>query len=273
VKKLPLSGALNWIGGHVRGFYSAVGLFLLAGLLTTLLTFALLLFMAQVVAGGAIQSADESIVRSFGDLKSPGLDVLALIGAVIGSRMAAWVTIGVGTLFLLTTHHRYSAALLWVAIGGSVFLNAFLKEWFGRPRPAPERANIELLGWTFGYPDSFSFPSGHALLSTSIFFTLAYLVARLEGSRLARRLTFGAAFLMVGLVGLSRVYLGVHYLSDVIAGILAGLMWSTAAALGLEAIWYFSFRKPEVVQDEEDIEEAVPAPLAHDSSSPTPSPS
>ena len=263
MKQTPLGRAFRWIGGHVRGFYAAVGLFLLAGLVSTLVTFGLLLVLADLVAGGAIQSADKAIVQAVGDLKSPRLDALALVGAVIGSRMAAWCAIVVGTLFLWTTRHRYSAALLWVAIGGSVFLNAFLKEWFGRPRPAPERANIELLGWTFGYPDSFSFPSGHALLTTSIFFTLAYLVARLEGSRRMRRFTLALAFLMVTLVGLSRVYLGVHYLSDVVAGILAGLMWSTAAALGLEAAWYFRFRKPDVERVEENIEEPVPAPLTH----------
>jgi undecaprenyl-diphosphatase len=263
VKHSPLLRAFRWIGGHVRGFYSAVGLFLLAGLVTTLLTFGLLLFLANTVAGGAIQSVDESIVLAVGELKSPGLDFLALVGAVIGSRMFAWFAILAGTLFLWTTRHRYSAALLWVAIGGSVFLNAFLKEWFGRPRPDPDRANVEILGWTFGYPDSFSFPSGHALLSTSIFFTLAYLVARVESSVVMKRATLALALLMVTLVGMSRVYLGVHYLSDVVAGILAGLMWSTAAALGLEAVWYFRFRNSDVDRVEEDIEEAVPAPLSH----------
>lgn len=88
--------------------------------------------------------------------------------------------------------------------------------------------------------------------------TLAYLVARLESTPALRRLTFVFAAILVSLIGASRMYLGVHYPSDVLGGFLIGLAWATFCALGIEAIRYFRRRKPGVERVEHDLDAGLP---------------
>jgi undecaprenyl-diphosphatase len=76
----------------------------------------------------------------------------------------------------------------------------------------------------------FSFPSGHAMVSAAFYLFLAYLAWRyLRGP--ARAICIGALILLVGLIGLTRMYLGVHYLTDVVAGYLAGFFWTDGVVL------------------------------------------
>ncbi|MEX2584343.1 MAG: phosphatase PAP2 family protein [Gemmatimonadota bacterium] len=248
---------IRWVGHHSHGFYTAVGGFLLIGLGIALGTLGLVALLSNVVAAGVIQGMDEAVVLAARDMESPVLDALALVGAVLGSGTAAWVVMGAGTFFLWRSRHHYSVYLLWASLGGARLLNIPLKDWFGRPRPEFFRGEIDLLGRSFTFPESYSFPSGHALTSTVIFFTLAYLVARLEKTPTMRKDTFVAAAVVVLLVSLSRIYIGVHFPSDVIAGILVGFMWATTAALGIEVIRYFRTRKPDVVEEEKDIEKGI----------------
>jgi membrane-associated phospholipid phosphatase len=118
------------------------------------------------------------------------------------------------------------AALLVLAFGGSAVLNALLKLIFHRPRP--ELAFVHL--------GTYSFPSGHAAVSSATFSTAAYLLGRRyrsTGARVLIALTAAAAIL---LVGFSRLYLGAHYLSDVLAGISFGVAWA-AVCLIAYTIW------------------------------------
>jgi undecaprenyl-diphosphatase len=245
---------LRWIGRHSRGFYTAVGTFLIFGLLLAGVTLGLFALLANVVASGIVQSLDESIVLGTRELENPIFDGLAILGAVLGSGTAAWIVILAGSFFLWRSRHHYSVYLLWVSLGGARLLNLPLKNWFERPRPGFFREDLDLLGRTFTFPQSYSFPSGHAFTSTVVFFTLAYLIARLERTRGMRRDTLLAATAIVILVALSRIYLGVHYPSDVIAGVLAGFLWASVAALAIEAVRYFRERKPEVATREKDLE-------------------
>jgi undecaprenyl-diphosphatase len=237
-------GTLRWIGGHVRGFYAAVGTFLAMGLgiaVAATLVFALL---AERVAGGATHRVDEGVLLWLQQHRAPWLDALALAGAALGSGTAVWVVLGAATLYLWGSRHVYSLALLWTSLLGGRVLNRVLKEAFGRPRPELVQGDLELVGYTFGFPTSASFPSGHALTALVTYGTVAYLVARLEPTRRMRRLTLaGAAVLVLG-IGFSRLYLAVHYPSDVAAGYLAGFVWATTCALGVEAVRYFGGRRP-----------------------------
>lgn len=112
--------------------------------------------------------------------------------------------------------------VLMAALGGAGIGNALLKLVFRRDRP--EIAFLDL--------DTYSFPSGHAAAASATFTVLAYLLGR--GRPRSAQVGLGlAAFGLVALVGFSRLYLGVHYLSDVLAGTSVGLAWGTACVLGL----------------------------------------
>jgi undecaprenyl-diphosphatase len=119
---------------------------------------------------------------------------------------------------LVARRQYHALGLLLVATLGGILLNAFLKHAFARPRPP--------LAFHLTEVQSMSFPSGHAMESAIIYLTMAALLARLVQPRLLRLYFIGLAFFLTFLVGVSRVYLGVHYATDVLAGWTAGLAWA-----------------------------------------------
>lgn len=252
-----LYGTIRWIGSHVRGFYAAVGLFLVVGLGLAVLAAALFALVAEGMVGGATQAFDQAVVEWIRARQAPWLDWLALAGAALGSGVATWIVLGVGSVVLWFTRHHLSVLLLWISLLGGRLLSAELKALFDRPRPRPLAWELELFGSPIDFPASPSFPSGHAVTSVIVFGTLAYLVVRLEPTVRMRRWTLAAAALLILLIGLSRIYLGVHYPSDVLAGYLAGFVWATFAAFAIEVIRYFAARKPEVAREEKDLEQGL----------------
>ena len=84
--------------------------------------------------------------------------------------------------------------------------------------------------------------------------SVAFLVGRLEPTPALRRATWIVATMVILAIGISRVYLGVHYPSDVIAGFVAGLAWLAFVTSGITAIEFFASRKPEVRAEEQDLD-------------------
>ena len=132
------------------------------------------------------------------------------------------VALAIGILVFLVLYRRrrlHEAALLPLVLGGAELLNLILKLAFHRPRP--EVAFVQL--------ETYSFPSGHAMISTAAYGALAYLAwSRVRTPRGRFALVAGTAIL-VALICFSRVYLGVHYLSDVLAGAAGGAFWLAAS--------------------------------------------
>jgi membrane-associated phospholipid phosphatase len=127
------------------------------------------------------------------------------------------------------------AAVLVAALGGAGVINALLKLVFQRPRP--ELAYIHL--------ETYSFPSGHAAVATATYTTLAFVLARRSGR--ARTIAIAAAaILLIALVGFSRLYLGVHYLSDVMAGTSFGLAWASLCLIAYTLYGDRSIRLPRL---------------------------
>ena len=126
----------------------------------------------------------------------------------------------VALAFLLIQRKRLSAALLAVGLAGGVALSEGLKALFERERPPAAYQAVETL--------NASFPSGHALLSTVFYLTLGVMLTRAFPRRRLKAFVLGVAMLIAGLVGLTRVYLGAHWASDVVAGWCAGAAWSMA---------------------------------------------
>jgi undecaprenyl-diphosphatase len=146
-------------------------------------------------------------------LQEAARDVTALGStAVLGIVLVAVV----GYLFL--AGKRAAAWLVLVAVVGGVTLNTGLKIGFGRPRPELVAPAAQVF--------TYSFPSGHAALSAVAYLTLGALLAQTHASSRFRVFFMSSGVLLTFLVGLSRIYLGVHYPTDVLAGWCVGLAWA-----------------------------------------------
>ncbi len=141
-------------------------------------------------------------------------DVTALGGVTVLTLM----TTAVAT-YLLVRRRWQAAMLLLINAVGAVIASGLMKHYFERDRPHFAEHGA--------YTYTSSFPSGHSMLSTTMYLTLAVLLARLEKSRWLRVYFVCAALLLAFLVGVSRVLLGVHWPTDVLAGWSAGVLWAT----------------------------------------------
>jgi len=133
--------------------------------------------------------------------------------------------------YLLMIRRRGAALLLAICVGGGVVLSSLLKELFGRPRPDLVAHGAEVF--------TSSFPSGHAMLSTVTYLTLAAVLARFQPRRRVKVYLLAVGIVVALLVGTSRVYLGVHWPTDVLAGWSLGTAWATGAwglALALQSL-------------------------------------
>jgi undecaprenyl-diphosphatase len=153
--------------------------------------------------------------------------------------------------FMLIQRKRLSALLLVVGLIGGVALSEGLKALFERERPPVAYQAVETL--------NASFPSGHALLSTVFYLTLGVMLTRAFPRRRLKAFVLGAAILIALLIGLTRVYLGAHWASDVIAGWCAGAAWAMALWLVAYAVERRQAVHPDGLHDEAAPAEPDPA--------------
>jgi undecaprenyl-diphosphatase len=198
---------------------------LLIGGIAILLLLVIFSKLASEVLEGDTQSFDRRILlalRDPADLSRPigppwmvsgALDITAL-----GSATVLGLTVFAVAGFLLFQGLWRRALFVTVASFGGWFINGALKQLFQRPRPdiVPHLREVMTM----------SFPSGHALQSAVVYLTLGALSMHIAKRRLTRLYCMSMAILATTLVGASRVYLGVHYPTDVLAGWLIGLSWA-----------------------------------------------
>jgi undecaprenyl-diphosphatase len=244
---------LRWIGRHVEGFYGALGTFLFIGLAIVVIGAILFAMLAREVMAGRTQVLDESVLRWMEASGSPAVDSFMLEVTALGARLVVWMVVMVATAFLLLHRHRWSAALLWISMLGAGLINMTMKEFFDRPRP-------DVFPWRTPHVGNASFPSGHAMTSIVVYGTLGYLLGRLMPTRGTRVFTYALAALVILLVGGSRLYLGVHYPSDVLGGFATGAAWAFTCGLGMEAVRYFRRRRPEIAAEEAGLGTGPAAP-------------
>lgn len=217
----------NWLAWARR----EVGL--LAALLALALTTQLFLMVADEVAEGETRKIDLAVLlslRAGGDPATPlgphWLTVVAMDVTALGSvAVLTLLVLFVAGLFAALRRWR-EAAVLILASGGGVALSQGLKLVFGRDRPEVGLRLVEAI--------NASFPSGHAMLSAVVYLTLGALVARFASQRRVKVFALAGAALVALLVGLSRVYLGVHWPSDVLAGWSLGGAWALAWWLAVQ---------------------------------------
>jgi undecaprenyl-diphosphatase len=241
-----LYAALRAIGRHANSFYTALGIYLVAGAGIAIACTWVFVTLASNVQSGATQAFDDAVMRWMGEHRIAWIERSLLEITALGTGLVVMMIVIIAALFLTATQHRFSAFLLLVASAGGLILNTILKSSFDRPRP-------QIFEWLTN-PSGSSFPSGHAMGSAIVYFTVAYLIARLEKRRWMRAVTIMVSLLLVLLISVSRLYLGVHYPSDVIAGMIIGLAWAGFCLAGLEAVRVFGLRfRPRVLEQEEDL--------------------
>jgi undecaprenyl-diphosphatase len=161
----------------------------------------------------------------------------------LGTGTVVAMIVFITALFLWLNQHKHSAGLLLVATFGGIILDNLLKIGFNRPRP-------HIFQWGT-YAASSSFPSGHAMSSVIVYGTVAYLAARLQRNARSRWLTLTFAAVIILWICASRMYLGVHYPSDILAGLIIGLAWAGFCMATLEAIQLYAKRNaPQLLKDE-----------------------
>ena len=207
-----------WIGSHVE----ARTLLVVLAAIGAVWGF---LALAGEVGEGETQGFDTAVLlalRNPADLSDPiGPDWVEEFGrdmtALGGIGVLTIITLAVAGLLWLQGNRR-SMILLLVSIGGGRLLGALLKFGYERPRPdlVPHGSIVY----------STSFPSGHSMMAAIVYLTLAVLLARVQPQRSVKIYLVALAVLLTLAVGVSRVYLGVHWPTDVIAGWTVGALWA-----------------------------------------------
>ena len=252
-----LFGLLRLIARYAHNAYATVGIFLLIGAAIAVAGTYAFAELAGNVRSGRTQAFDDAVLTWMGAHRNPTLDTAMLEVTALGTGTVVMMVVGVAGLFLWLNKHKHSALLLLIATVGGMLLNNLLKAGFNRPRPS-------VISWVT-QATFYSFPSGHAMSSTVVYSTVAYLAARLQRRHAARVSVMTIALIIIALISVSRLYLGVHYPSDVLAGIIIGLAWAAFCMATLEAIQLYARRNaPELLRAEKpappkDQPDTVPA--------------
>jgi undecaprenyl-diphosphatase len=189
---------------------------LLLGLVSAVALLILFAWLAEEVFEGSMQRFDSTVRATVHAYANPALTQVMLTLSFLGSFSFLSGLFLLFIVIFLARNLKRSAIWFTVAVIGSVILDAILKVAFHRARPVP----------FFGTdPASYSFPSGHAMSSVCFYGVLAGLISAHVHSLRARVLIWIAIGILIAGIGLSRIYLGVHYPTDVIAGYLAGGIW------------------------------------------------
>ncbi|MFC0388178.1 phosphatase PAP2 family protein [Muricoccus vinaceus] len=190
--------------------------------------------IAGEVAEGDTRALDEWVMLALRNpldrsdpLGPPWLEETARDFTALGSNGVLALLVLAAVLFLTTARRRAEAAVLAASAGGALLLESLAKHWYDRPRPdlVPHAARVFTTG----------FPSGHATMAAAVYLTVGALLARTQPNPRLKTYIPSLAVGLALLVGLSRVYLGLHWPTDVAAGWALGAGW--AALCWVAAYW------------------------------------
>ena len=202
-------------------------LYILAiGFVVSALTGVAFLYLAEAMreSNPLLERVDQTVWRLAPQFRRPGATLFFLAFTYLGTGVGLGIVVLIVAAGLLSRGHRRWATFLVVTALGSYLLNHALKLVFARARPDMAEAL-----WR---SHSYAFPSGHAMGSLVVFGALVYLAMRASRSWRVRSAAVALGLCMIAAISVSRIYLGVHWFSDIVAGLSAGLVWlaTTTAA-------------------------------------------
>jgi undecaprenyl-diphosphatase len=208
---------LQSVTTNKKRLFEFISLSLLLGLATAIGTLAFFGWLADEVLDGETRQFDEATRAAVHQLASPAMTTAMRGLSFLGSTLFLTVATGAIIIWFATRKWGREAKLFAATMIGGSLLNITLKLAFKRSRPVPF---FDLLP-----PETYSFPSGHALTSCVFFGAFAAIMtARIRRKR-TRALLWIFCTTMFLLIGFSRIYLGVHHTTDVIAGFAAAVIW------------------------------------------------
>jgi membrane-associated phospholipid phosphatase len=187
-----------------------------------------------------VQRIDAAVHEWFGSRRTPFTSALFVAITTVGGTVGMGALVATVLAVLITRRRfRWAAYLAITSVGGAL-LNQLLKFHYLRERPDLKAAVLDAMGY--------SFPSGHAMSGTIILGALAYLAARSIREWKNKSGALAALATLALAIGISRVYLGVHWTSDVGAGFAAGLLWVTATTTGYELFRQYRLGQADMAQ-------------------------
>jgi membrane-associated phospholipid phosphatase len=204
------------------------GLHLTAGIIVLVIAGLLFaLVAANVVNGGGLTSIDVQLAQWLHEHSRPRLTQCLLALSHLHEPIGLSVVSALITLYLIWKKRWYAALAALLVVQGGMLLNLLVKQAFHRARPSFENPLVTLT--------TYSFPSGHVVASTVFYGVLAALLISQTTSRVRACFIALTALVMVVLIAFSRMYLGAHYLSDVLAGILEAIAWLALCLTAIQA--------------------------------------
>lgn len=239
------SGTLPFVIGWCRRHIEATSLILLS---ISIGAVWMLAELTDEVVEGSTRDLDRDVLlllRTPGDLSDPigpwwleemGRDITALGGVAVLT-----ITTLIVSLFFLLLRRWSSALYMMITVGGGILISSFAKDFFGRPRPdlVPHESIVHTA----------SFPSGHSMMAAIVYLTLGVLIARVQPKFILKLYVMIVATVLTLCVGISRIYMGVHWPTDVAAGWLAGGAWAMICLIVARILAQRGHIEEEVVEE------------------------
>ena len=237
-----MEAAARWIAAFTGSHLLLLGTLVLGGLLLTATTAASAELYESVVEQDSAAALDEPALAAAKRLRTPVANTVITLYTDLGSaQVLPWLA-GVVTVALALRWRQWTPVILMsAATTGSVLMTVAGKSAVGRTRPA-------LIDAVPPYESSASFPSGHSLNAVVVAGVLAYLLIRRQRTARGRVGTLVLAATFAATIGLSRVYLGHHWLTDVLVAWTLGLAWLTVVVVAHRLFLTVRHRGPSTAQ-------------------------
>lgn len=220
-------GHARWKG--LRAYGPMLAVIFLGGVLAIVAGFLFITLARELsLSSSAVYRIDRGVRAWFLEARQPGTTAVLRSVTFFGGAAGLLIVMAIVTGLLLVRKERASAAYVVITTLGGMLLNIGLKMFFARDRPEMD-IHFAVASW-------YSFPSGHAMGSFVLYAALAYIGLRQPFPWSVDSGILAAAFTMILLIGLSRVYLGVHWSSDIAGGWSAGAVWSASTTMAFEML-------------------------------------